>query len=184
MNNIILYFSGTGNCLKVAKTIATVLGNIEIVSMTKSEKYFLKRQYNSIGFVCPTYYWGLPKKVIEFVKNLNFGDNKSSYYYLIATYGGIDGKIFGNSLNQMYEILLKGHNIKLNLAKKLKMFGNYVILYDMNKNVHEITKKSNKKLEEIINLMNLRGASPAVSSALTCFEAEVRSRGNLLYRLI
>jgi flavodoxin len=35
MGNIIFYFSGTGNCLKVAKAIADELGNCEIVSMAK-----------------------------------------------------------------------------------------------------------------------------------------------------
>jgi len=151
LNNIIFYFSGTGNCLKVAKAIANELGYTEIISMAKSEKYCFEKQYNSVGFICPTYYWGLPKKVVEFVKNIDLGENKNTYYYLITTYGGIDGKIFGNSLNQMYELLLNRHNIKLNFTQKLQMFANYVILYDMNKNIDEITKKSNEMLVPIIN---------------------------------
>jgi hypothetical protein len=33
--NVVFYFSGTANCLKVAKTIANELGNTEIISMAK-----------------------------------------------------------------------------------------------------------------------------------------------------
>ena len=70
MVNVVFYFSGTGNCLKVAKSIANELGNTEIISMAKSGNYFLKKQYDTIGFIYPTYFWGLPKKVIEFVSGL------------------------------------------------------------------------------------------------------------------
>ncbi|MDR2807769.1 MAG: hypothetical protein LBB43_02045 [Spirochaetaceae bacterium] len=61
MENIVFYFSGTGNCLKVAKTIIKELGNGEIVSMAKAGKYDLIKQYYTICFVYQTYFWGLPK---------------------------------------------------------------------------------------------------------------------------
>ncbi|MDR0287193.1 MAG: EFR1 family ferrodoxin [Clostridiales bacterium] len=145
MENIVFYFSGTGNCLKVAKTIANELENTEIVSMAKSGNYSLLKQYDSIGFICPTYFWGLPKKVTEFIENMNFGNNNDSYYYAIITYGGGAG----NAMNQIYELLLNKHNIKLNFTRKLQMFSNYVLLYDMSKRIEKITNKSNKKLVQI-----------------------------------
>ena len=45
MSNIIFYFSGTGNCLKVAKEIAKELENCKIVSMAKTPN--LTEQYCS-----------------------------------------------------------------------------------------------------------------------------------------
>ena len=36
MGNIVFYFSGTGNSLKVAKSLAKELDDCEIISMTKS----------------------------------------------------------------------------------------------------------------------------------------------------
>jgi ferredoxin len=147
MENIIFYFSGTGNCLKVAKTIADELENTEIVSMAKSESYSLTKQYDTIGFISPTYFWGLPGKVINFIENLNPGNNKGAYYYAIVTCGGETG----NAINQIYKLLIKKHNIKLNFTKKLQMFSNYVVMYDMSKEVDKITKKSNKELIPIIN---------------------------------
>ena len=147
MGNIIFYFSGTGNSLKVAKTIANELDNCEIVSMSRSENYLLLKNYDNIGFVYPNYYWGLPKRVIKFIENLNIRNNTISYFFSIATYGGD----IGNAVYQMYELFLKKHDIKICNCKKLKMFSNYVNLYNMRKNVSEITKKSNKDLIPIID---------------------------------
>jgi ferredoxin len=145
MNNIVFYFSGTGNSLKVAKDISKQLENCEILSMAKVPD--LKKQYDSIGFVYPTYFWGLPKKVIEFIENINLEYNKKAYFYAIATYGGSAG----NAVYQLYDLLLKRHSIKLNYGHKLKMFSNYVIIYEMSEKINEITEKSNKKLIPIVN---------------------------------
>ena len=150
MNNIVFFFSGTGNSLKVAKDISKELENCEIASMAKLPN--LTKQYDSIGFVYPTYFWGLPKKVIEFIKNINLENNKKAYFYAITTYGGS----VGNAVYQLYELLLKKHNIKLNYGQKLQMFSNYVIIYDMSKKINEITKKSNEKLIPIINSIKMK----------------------------
>ena len=164
MNNVIFYFSGTGNSLYAAKTVAAELGNTEIVSMSKPGGYALKTHYDSAGFVYPVYFWGLPKKVIEFVTNMDFGNNKDAYYYAIATYGGSAG----NALNQLYELLQKRHNITLNYARTVKMFSNYVVMYDMDKRVQEITKKSGKNLIPVINAIKARENNSVNRLAKVC----------------
>ena len=131
MSNVVFYFSGTGNCLKVAKTIVDKLGNGKIISMAKHDKITLNEQQDSIGFVYPVYFWGLPKKVIEFIENLNIANKENCYYYSIATHGGSPG----NAVYQIYELLLKRHNVKLNYGQKLHMFSNYVNYYDMKEKV-------------------------------------------------
>lgn len=146
MANIVFYFSGTGNSLKVAKTVARELGGGEIVSMGKQGNYSLAKQYDTIGFIYPAYYWGLPKKVIEFIKNLNINDNKNAYYYSIATNGGSPG----NAVYQLYKLLLKSHNTKLNYGQKLRMFSNYVVMYEMSEKTDEITKHSDEALVPLI----------------------------------
>ena len=150
MENIIFYFSGTGNSLYVAKSISIEMGNCEIISMTKPFNSI--KIYDSVGFIYPTYYWGLPKRVIEFVNDLKLNNNKNTYYYSIATYGGL----VGNAVYQMYELLVDRHGIKLNFGEKLKMFANYVVGYDMSVKIDKITKKSNEKLSTIINSIKKR----------------------------
>jgi flavodoxin len=149
MENIVFCFSGTGNSLKVAKTISKELENCAIVSMAKP--FSFTKQYDSIGFVYPVYFWGLPKIVIECIKHINLGNNRNTYFYSVATYGGLAG----NAVYQIYELLFTLHGVRLNYGQKLQMFANYVAGYDMSKKGEEIAKKSNKKLVPIINAINI-----------------------------
>jgi len=150
MENIVFYFSGTGNSLHVAKCISKEIGDCEIMPMVKP--FNSTKQYSSVGFIYPTYYWGMPKKVIEFIEDLKLNNSEDTYYYSIATYGGLAG----NAVYQMYETLLNRHGIKINYGVKLKMFANYVVAYDMSANIDKITKKSNEKLTSIINSIKKR----------------------------
>jgi hypothetical protein len=65
----------------------------------------MAKKYDRIGFVYPTYFWGLPKRVIEFAKGINLESNKDAYYYAITTYGGSAG----NAVYQLYELLCDRH---------------------------------------------------------------------------
>jgi ferredoxin len=150
MGNMVFYFSGTGNSLKVAKSLAKELDDCEIISMTKS--YNLTKEYDGIGFVYPVYFWGLPKRVIEFIENVNLDNNKNTYYYSIATYGGLAG----NAVYQLYELLFNRHNIKLNYGRTLRMFANYVVAYNMSEKIEKITAGSDKKLVSIIKSIKMK----------------------------
>jgi ferredoxin len=150
MENIVFYFSGTGNSLKVAKTISEELWNCEIVSMSKA--FDSTKTYDSVGFVYPTYFWGLPKRVIEFVKTVNLDSSRNAYYYAITTYGGSAG----NAVYQLYKLLLDTHGIKLNYGQKLQMFSNYVVLYEMSEKTDEITKRSDKALVPIVDSIKMK----------------------------
>ena len=157
MENVIFFFSGTGNCLKVAKSISKELENCEIFPMAKP--FNLSKQYDSIGFVYPTYFCGLPKIAAQFIENLNLDSNKNTYYYAIATYGGNAGY----AVYHIYELLYKKHGIKLNYGEKLKMFSNYIVMYNMKENVEEITNKSNADLVPIIEAIKTKKNNKASS---------------------
>ena len=150
-DNVVFYFSGTGNCLKTAKVIAGEIGNGDIISMANPVNYDPAKQYDTVGFIFPVYFWGLPKKVIEFIKNAEF-KNKNAYFYCVATCGNETG----NTNYQLSELLKKNHGIKLNRGYKLKMFSNYIVMYNMKKNVEAITKKSDRDLVPIINSIKNR----------------------------
>ncbi|MDR2096956.1 MAG: EFR1 family ferrodoxin [Spirochaetaceae bacterium] len=152
MDNIIFYFTGTGNSLRAAKKISEELGNAEIVSMNKSEKCSLSKHYDTIGFVYPVYYWGMPNMVRNFVEKLDLTNNKNAYFYGIATFGGLSG----NGISQLNDLLVNKHNIKLNYGQKIKMFSNYIVAYNMSERVKEITNKSDKKILTVINAIKNR----------------------------
>ena len=152
--NIIFYFSGTGNSLKVAKDIAKEIENCEIVSMGSCTDYDLQAGYETIGFVYPTYFRGEPNKVREFILNLNLKNNANAYYYAVTTCG----KYEGNALIHVKH-LLKRKNITLHYAKMLDMFSNYVVAYDMRDTIEEETKQSEKDLVSIIKSIKNKEAN-------------------------
>ena len=149
MSNIVFCFSGTGNSLKAAKVISNEIGDCEIVSMAKPFNF--TKQYDSIGFIYPTYFYGLPKKVIEFIKGINLENNREAYFYALATHGGDPG----NAVKQL-AALLNEKNVKLNYGEKLRLVGNYVIMYKIPGNINEILQNADKELIQIVNSVKAR----------------------------
>ncbi len=155
MKNRVYFFTGTGNSLKVAHDIKKELPDTEIVAIYKNTELDIPSGYERIGFVYPTYGWGLPNLVARFVTNTNFTKQGNAYYFAIATKFGFAG----NSVKQMNE-LLKEKGITLNYGASIRMFGNSVVNYDMSKKIDEITKKSNKRIKPLVqNIVNKKTCS-------------------------
>ena len=145
MKNRIYFFSGTGNSLKVARDLAKVLPDCEIVAIYKHVDLNIPSGYDRIGFVFPTYYWGLPKLVANFLEEAMFPKQGNTYYFAITTCGASDG----NAICQLNNLLLK-KDCQLNYGTKIKMFSNAVTIYEMKKNIAKITEKSNNQLKPIV----------------------------------
>ncbi|MCL1987197.1 MAG: 4Fe-4S ferredoxin, partial [Firmicutes bacterium] len=61
MKNRIYFFTGTGNSLKAAKYIAEALGDCEILAICKGADVNVPNECETVGFVLPVYFFGLPK---------------------------------------------------------------------------------------------------------------------------
>ena len=88
---MIFYFTGTGNSQMVAETIAECNGDtlVSIASAMKAERYDYTIDMNeSVGFVMPTYYYGIPIQIPEFIEKLNF-NNKPRYVWTCLTCDGL-----------------------------------------------------------------------------------------------
>ncbi|OOM80575.1 EFR1 family ferrodoxin [Clostridium sp. BL-8] len=144
MGNSIYFFTGTGNSLKVTEEIAKKLQECEIIAINREVETEIKGDFERIGFVFPVYYWGLPVMVADFLRKANFKEQGSTYYFAIATYGGMPGNAI-----PMTGSLLKDNGIHLNYNAGIKMFGNAITHYNMSKNVEKITEKSNEKIVSI-----------------------------------
>ncbi len=99
---MILYFSATGNCKYVATRLSQALGQeaASIVDcLRRSELSFEDDSANgAIGIVSPTYFWGLPSIVKEFLEKAAF---QTGYLYFVSTYGtttGASGKLAEKAL--------------------------------------------------------------------------------------
>lgn len=85
---MILYFSATGNCQYVAARLAQADGQptLSIVDCIRENRYVFADE--TIGIMSPTYDWGLPNIVREFLEKASF---QTEYLYFVATYGTTPG---------------------------------------------------------------------------------------------
>ncbi|WP_238917110.1 EFR1 family ferrodoxin [Clostridium sp. YIM B02555] len=123
MSTTIYYFSGTGNCLKVAKDLSEQLEDSKIIQISKNNMSTSEdTQSDKIGFVFPVYFSGIPVMVKNFIENLHI--NKNTYVFAISTFGGT----VGTSLNQI-KTLLNKKDIKLSASFGILLPGNDQLLY-------------------------------------------------------
>jgi len=156
MKNIVFWFSGTGNSLQAAKTILKELGGGEAVSMARPGRYCLTGEYDTIGFVFPLYYLGLPKAVHGFVANLDIGNNKDAYYYAIMTCGGAKTN---SGILQVNNYLSDMHGIRLAYGQRLVMVPNNVLIYDMMRNTSWYMRNYEKSISKAVNNIKIKHIS-------------------------
>jgi ferredoxin len=121
MENILYYFSGTGNSLAAARTIAKVMGDTELVSMVhENTQDFSNVERN--GFVFPVYYGAVPPIVRSFIENLKLPEN--AYIFGVITRGGLVGGV----ADEFAEII-KAAGGKLSYTWTVMMPGNFIAMY-------------------------------------------------------
>ncbi|NHJ22125.1 MAG: 4Fe-4S ferredoxin [Candidatus Lokiarchaeota archaeon] len=147
METTIYYFTGTGNSLKIAKSISEGLNDCELVPIAKIwEDDHLLSHSEKVGFVFPLYYAGLPKIVYDFLSKIDLA--KTNYFFAVVTYAG---DINTTPLNQINSIL-NDKSKSLSAGFYLLMPNNYVISYDVHSESRqkEFFREAEKKIENII----------------------------------
>lgn len=66
--NVIFCYSGTGNCLDMAKNIANALGNTNIIMMRSEPPVTDVTDAQRVGFVFPCYGGGAPTDFLKYAK--------------------------------------------------------------------------------------------------------------------
>lgn len=160
--NTILYFSGTGNSLQVAKDISNELGEVElqkVASLVKEKEIIIKSRV--LGIVFPVYYARLPLVVDNIVKKLNI--SQYTYVFAVATYGGAAAGV----LNKLSDIL-RHNDVILNSGFLLRMPANYVVSYNPSdlKRQNKDFEREKKKVKEISNIIKERRNCKAETSKL------------------
>lgn len=124
MSIILFYFSATGNSLQIARNLAKDLENCVLQSMASSNfKRTVGGIGESIGFIFPVYFNGLPRLVKHFVEELTISPN--TYCFAVANSGGSRS----NSLGMLEDILIS-KDTRLSYADEIKMPGNYIISHN------------------------------------------------------
>lgn len=122
MSTVIFYFTGTGNCLKVARDLAKELGGADIIAIPKVINQQVDLAAERVGIVYPVYMFGMPLIVEKFITKLKA--DKDKYIFAIATFGGMAADTLGQNAR-----LLKAQGLKLSAGFGIRMPGNYTPLY-------------------------------------------------------
>lgn len=144
---MIFYFTGTGNSEYAAKRL--LKKDEQLISITKAtwnEAYtYEPAEDETVGFVFPVYFYGLPDTVRSFVKKVRFATKPAHVYAVITCGGSIAGA--GDLLGKF---LAEG-GTTLNAVYSVKMPDNYVLMYDVTTEEEEkpILAAADERLDKI-----------------------------------
>jgi ferredoxin len=82
----LFFYTGTGNSLWIARTLAKELGNADTLPISWNHRDTIVSQADAMGIIFPVHIWGLPHRVITFVNAL--AKDTSKYYFAIAVNAG------------------------------------------------------------------------------------------------
>ena len=166
---MIFYFSGTGNSGYVAQKIAENTDEtlISISDCMKRQEFtFTVDDNEPTGFVFPTYFYGVPSIVADFVEKLELKNYSEQYIYAIATYGDKCG-----DLHSQFGRLLSGRGFKLNGGSEVLFPDNYILLLN-NLPKEEVQKEmfveADKHIDKLINLIRDKSL-PQIKSGVIKF---------------
>ena len=151
MEIAIYYFTGTGNSLKAAKDLCERLTSCELIPIAK---YLgmenLVSTSEKIGFFFPLYYSGLPKLVLDFLKELDV--SKSKYFFVCVT-SAEDLNVYPL---QQVEMILRAKGKRLNAGLLINMPNNYIIGYDITPEKAQIDffEKAKKEIDNLSEIVN------------------------------
>ena len=149
MKTTIYYFSGTGNSLKVAKDIATGLKDTQVIRICKDNMDINNTVSNKIGIVFPVYFSGMPLLVKEFIEKVKIPSE--AYVYAVVTFG----RASDASISQLEKLLIN-KGIKLSAAFKMRMPGNYQVMYSpfSEKKQKQLFENEERKISQIVSSIN------------------------------
>lgn len=155
---MIFYFSGTGNSLYAAARIKTEIGEdlINITEAMAGKRYIYSiAEEETVGFVFPVYYYGVPTIVRDFVSKLLLECNGTPCFFAVITCGGGIG-----GADRLFAKMLKVQNYDLKCTFELRMTDNFVLGYDLhNQAEREIDLAiADKRIDDIVkDIQSRRG---------------------------
>ncbi len=161
MGVTIFYFSATGNSLEIARKIKKELKDCVIKPMVSKVPWeTVGGPGESVGFIFPVYYNGLPRLVKQFIEKLTI--HSGTYCFAIANSGGTRANPLG-----MLEDVLSEKQIHLSYVEEVKMPGNYIVGHQIpsSEKVKELLEDAAHKVKEITRAISVGERKPVIRKA-------------------
>ena len=151
--NLVIYFSGTGNSRYAAETLALrtkdtlVCANVFI----KSEVTASLSSDTPYIFVAPTYAWRLPRVYSSFIESSSFNGSNTAYFVMTC------GDDIGNAGAFIEELCTK-KGFRFKGVSAIVMPENYLAVYDVTEKAEakRLVSKADKTLKTVSDLI-MRG---------------------------
>lgn len=147
---MIIYFSACGNSKQASEMLAQKIGDERVVNIAKAFKNnefeYRLEDGESLGFVFPVYFWGVPSVVLDFIKQLKIENLKDNYVYTAMTCGSSTGLA-----GKMLKKALKKRGIALNAEYGIVMPDTYVVMFPVNEKSEaiEILDKAETYIDKV-----------------------------------
>ncbi len=145
---MIFYFSATGNCKYVADRIAAATGDktVSIADCRKNNRFSFNESDKTAGIVSPTYAWGLPILVREFLEKMTLR-TKPDYLWFAATYGTTPGQT-----GKFAEEILNANGFSISAKFSVKMPDTWTPIFDLSSKskVQRINEDAEQQINRII----------------------------------
>ena len=86
MKTDLYYYTGTGNSLWAARTLAGHIGNASVIPLAGGSGGTVESRADAVGIVFPVHMWGVPRRVRAFVKTLRTAPQ--AYCFAVALNAG------------------------------------------------------------------------------------------------
>ena len=120
MKTNIYYYTGTGNSLWTARTLAENVGDAEIYSLAENDGSNLTNSAPCIGLVFPVHIWGVPGRVMKFLDASSAGMHPE-YLFAVAVNAGQ----VANTLVQLRKVLA-ANGKTLSAGWEITLPSNYI----------------------------------------------------------
>jgi len=179
MSYTILYFTGTGNSLAVARRLAAKLPRAIVVSVCELLKQARPViETDACGFVFPVYCQNVPEIVRGLIRRLEFP--AEAYLFAIATHNGDPGYS-----HFTIDRILRKKGRRLANGFAVRMPGNSINPYNMNSDEEKRRRieESESRCDDIVAAIKKRDPLPYAGSA--SFRKKLKGLRNLLrYKLV
>ncbi len=120
MKTDLFFYTGTGNSLWTARSLAKELGDAEIIPITRCSGAPVVSRAAAIGIIFPVHIWGLPPRVIAFADAL--AKDASRYHFAVAVNAG---QVAATLLQLNKRMQARG--LSLSSGFELAMPSNYIL---------------------------------------------------------
>ncbi|MCM1544064.1 MAG: EFR1 family ferrodoxin [Ruminococcus sp.] len=146
---MIFYFSATGNSKYFAKAVCAASGE-KPVSITKAvqngEYDYTVQSGETLGFIMPVYFSGIPSAVLEFLDGLHINASGAGYVFTGLTCGGTTA-----AAGKMLKTALSKKGIIVDAEFAVKMVDNYIPMFaiDGKEEATARLETANREIDEL-----------------------------------